>query len=359
MKERNNSLDLYRVLCMFLITTIHIIGYGNLMPSNSVNAFLVDLIEVLQYFSISGFTLISGFFLVNKTSTKDKIISFIPLIFFYSVTIFLISLTFNRNFTVPVLAKVFLPTAFVHYWYPVNYLFLLLLVPFLNQFIHSLSRIRLLSFISVLTFITSVFYHFSPFVDPTTYIGHYSHSILWFVLLYFISAYIRIYGVKHKKLFGPVMFFVCGALIFALRIKAEHRIFDYINVLMYNSILSLLFTVSSFIMFTNFKIRFGKRMSSVLSYCMPAVFVVYLIQEHIAVRDTLWKFVNINKWAGSVWLIPIMISVFLALLIIAVILNAVYQLAHKLFIGKLENVALKICDHIEDTIKSKYFEYSN
>lgn len=67
----------------------------------------------------------------------------------------------------------------------------------------------------------------------------------------------------------------------------------------------------------------------------------------------------INKWAGSVWLIPIMISVFLALLIIAVILNAVYQLAHKLFIGKLENVALKICDHIEDTIKSKYFEYSN
>lgn len=341
------------MLCMFLITTIHIIGYGSLVASNPVNAFLVDLIEVLQYFSISGFTLISGFFLVNKTSTKDKIISFIPLVFFYSVTIFLISLTFSRSISVPILAKVFLPISFVHYWYPVNYLFLLLLIPFFNQFIHSLSRIRLLSFIFVLTFITSVFYHLSPFVDPTTYIGHYSHSILWFILLYFISAYIRIYGVKHKKLFGPIMFFVCGVLIFAIRIKAEHRIFDYVNLLMYNSILSLLFTVSSFIMFTNFKISFGKQISSVLSYCMPAVFVVYLIQEHISVRETLWNFVDINKWAGSPWLIPIMIFVFLGLLVIAVILNAVYQFAHKLVIGKLENAVLKMCDNIKRSIKSK------
>ena len=87
---------------MFLITTIHIIGYSNLSPNNAYNAFFVDLLEVLQYFSISGFTLISGYFLCNKESTERKTVSFVLQLSFISILILFSSLLFSsllyRNF---------------------------------------------------------------------------------------------------------------------------------------------------------------------------------------------------------------------------------------------------------------------
>jgi surface polysaccharide O-acyltransferase-like enzyme len=69
MKERNYSLDLYRIICMFLITTIHIFGYSNIMDSVSYtdfNFYFINFIKTLQSFSINGFVLISAYFLVNN-----------------------------------------------------------------------------------------------------------------------------------------------------------------------------------------------------------------------------------------------------------------------------------------------------
>lgn len=245
-----------------------------------------------------------------------------------------------------IIVRSFFPFAFAHYWYPINYLLLLLLVPFLNKFAHSLCKKQLLIFIYILAFITSIYFHFSPFTEPTPYIGHYSHSILWFILLYFIAAYLKLHGVKRHTFFGPIMFLVCCVLIFVFRIIGDHKIFSYIDLLSYNSILSLLFTVSSFITFSNLHINLGKTLSNGLSYCMPSVFVIYLIQEHDTVRIVLWNFVNITKWSESMWLFPIMLFVFIALFIVALLLNSLYQLAHKLFINRIENFVLKIYDRI-------------
>ena len=346
MRARNNSLDLYKILCMFLITTIHIIGYSGISPTNTFNAFLVDFLEVLQYFSISGFTLITGYFLVDKKSTKAKVFNFIFLVSFFSIIIYLISLLFKPQFSLSLIIRSFFPIIFAHYWYPINYLCLLILVPFLNQFARSLCKKQFLLFICVLAFITSTFFHLSPFVEPTPYIGHYSHSILWFVLLYFIAAYIKLHGIKRRIFFGPVMFLVCGTLIFVFRIIGGYKIFSYINLLSYNSVLSLLFTVSSFITFSNIHINLGRTLNNCLSYCMSSVFVIYLLQEHNAVRKLLWDFVNITKWSESIWLLPIILFVFIVLFILALILNLLYQLAHKLFINRIEKNALKIYDRI-------------
>lgn len=344
MKSRNHSLDLYRILCMFLITTIHIIGYSEISPTNSFNAFLIDFIEVLQHFSISGFTLISGYFLIGKVSTKSKVIEFIFLVVFFSITIFLFTLLFNPEISLYVLLKSFFPFTLTHYWYPINYLLLLLLAPFLNQFAYTMAKKQFLTFLCVLAFITSVFFHFAPLINPLDYVGHYSRSILWFILLYFIAAYLKIHGVDRRNFFGPIIFLVCGVLIFVLRIFDGHQILNYIHLTSYSSVLSLLFTVSSFITFLNFNINLGKVLSNCLSYCMSSLFVIYLIQEHEAVRTPLWNFVNINSWSESLWLIPIILFVFLALFIAALIFNLLYKLAHKLFIGRMEKFVMKLFD---------------
>lgn len=84
---------------------------------------------------------------------------------------------------------------------------------------------------------------------------------------------------------------------------------------------------------------------------MPAVFVIYLIQEHTAVRSNLWNFINIAKWAETPWLLPIIVFVFLSLAVAALLLNLLYQLAHKLFIKKAETTILNIFITVREKLK--------
>ena len=186
---------------------------------------------MLQHFSISGFTLITGYFLVEKRTTKTKIVNFVFLVSFFSIIIYLASILFNPQTSLAIIIRSIFPFSFAHYWYSINYVFLLLLVPFLNKFAHSLCKKQFFIFICILAFITSTYFHLSPFVEPTPYIGHDTHSILWFILLYFIAAYIKLHGIKRNIFFGPIMFLVCGILIFVFQIIGEHKIFNYINLL--------------------------------------------------------------------------------------------------------------------------------
>lgn len=350
MKERNVSLDLYRMLCMFLITTIHMIGYSGLTSTTPVNTFLLKLICTLQRFSISGFTLITAYFLVTAESTARKTISFVLRLLFFSVAILTIYYLIVPNMRTFLLRKSFLPFLYGHYWYPLPYLILLLLAPSLNRIVHALSKKDLLSLILVLSFAICVFFPLSgrhSNVGTAVYIGHESHSLLWFILLYLIAACIRTHGVHRPVFWGPVLFFGCIAYIFILPLllgnSAAQKLISPAN----NSLLSLLITVSSFIMAVNIKLNFGRVMNQVVTYCAPALFVVYLIQEHEAVREPLWNLVNISRWADSPYLIPIMILVFLLLFAGALFLDLLYRIAHKLIIGRVENLIFclyrKIC----------------
>lgn len=113
MKTRNIALDLYRIFCMFLITTIHMVNYSDLMtviPGGHLNFWLVNGIQVLQVFSISGFTLISAYYLVDKPFRLRRILRFALTVIFFSVVIYLLSLILVRpGFSVLLAAKSFSP----------------------------------------------------------------------------------------------------------------------------------------------------------------------------------------------------------------------------------------------------------
>lgn len=334
MKTRNTALDVYRILCMFLITTIHIINYSGLMealPDRHLNFWLVNGIQVLQVFSISGFTLISSYYLVDKPFRLNRILRFAMMVIFFSIVIYMLSLVLvGRNFSLLLLVKSFFPLTTYHYWYPVNYLFLLALSPFLNKLIGTLTQKKLLVGLGVLALICSVYFHLNPFTDAATFLGHHTHNLLWFVLLYGIAAYLKRYGVKHPKLLGIGMFVVTGVILYVLQAANNNafglvdsypiirKLLQKVDLLSYNSVLSLLFTVSSFVLFTQIRLTPPKWLAKALTFTVPAVFVIYLFQEHNAIRDALWALVGIKGWAESYWLVPMMLACFGALFAIAV-----------------------------------------
>ncbi len=370
MKDRNISIDIYRILCMFLITTIHIISYSGLItfiPQTHLNFYIVNIIQTFQSFSISGFTMISAYFLIDRVSTTKKLINFILQLWFFSILIFFISLIFiSRDIKITTVLYSFFPLIFNHYWYPVNYVILLILAPFLNKAFKALTKNEMLVLLIILSSVVSLFFNIDPFFSPADFIGHQTHSLLYFILLYLIAAYIKIYGVKRPKIFGLGVFSVTALMLFIVYIVTNNgfgrlierhliinTVLEHVNILEYNSILPLLLTVSSFIMFTNINITYKKRISKPLLFCIPATFVIYLFQEHCAVRPYIWNFVNITKWAESYMLVPVIILIFIAIWCISIILNLMYQFFSKIIIVRMENLILNLIEKLKLYFKGK------
>lgn len=359
-KERNISLDLYRFLCMFLITTTHITGYCNLIGAVvawKFNFYILHILYAFQRFSITGFVLISAYFLVETTDTAKKIIKFWLQTVFFSIAIFgLTCLFIPSSFSWKYLLKSVFPVLTYHYWYPVSYIILLIFAPFLNKFAKSITKSQLLSAILLLSFFVSVFFPLNPFFDPSVFLGHPSHSILWFLLLYLIAAYIRLYGVKRAVLFGPVCFLICGILLFLLfigrrfainaSIHAVIQILDKVDLLSYNSLLPLLFSVSSFITFLHLKISLPKWLIKVVNFLVPTTFGIYLVQEHNALRQPLWNFFRLQHYADGPWLLPMIVLAFFAIWGAAIAVYLLFRLAHKLFLCKLEQTLVQLTQRL-------------
>lgn len=365
--KRNISLDLYRVLCMFLITTIHIVGYSDLegaISDNHFNFYLILVLQVIQKIAINGFVLISAYFLVSVKTVTKKIISFWLQLLFISISILLLSIIFDSpSLTVSLLVQSFFPVLGNHYWYPINYIILLLFVPFFNNAILAMSKRQFELCIVLLVSVVAVFFHINPFFNPDIFIGHYSHSLLWFFVLYFIGAYLRLYGISVSWSNVWLILFLSSILLMGSiaiennvlfnitgRLSIVKKILNRMCLTQSNSILALLLTVYSFILFANFKIPSTKALSAIFNFLAPTVFYIYLIQEHNVIRQPLWNGVNIERWANSYWLFAIMIAIFICLWIASILLYLFYRLMHKIFLGKLEVWIFNCCERIKSVI---------
>lgn len=369
-QQRNIALDLYRLLCMFLITTVHILCYsdiGIVAQPGHYNFYISNGLYVLQRFCITGFVLISAYFLVNAMDVEKKAVSFLLRVSFSAVVILLFAGCFNPDaFSRKLILKSVFPVLTYHYWYPVSYMILLLFAPMLNKFVRSLSGKELLCSILLLAFFVSGFFHINPLFDPETFVGHPSHGLIWFILLYLIAAYIRLHGVHRPVLFGGVTFLISGILLFFVFMTGQiaslnqapwarfvQQFLSKVDLRSYNSVLSLVFSVSSFVMFLNFKLPAGKWSSRVVGFLAPTVFGIYLIQEHNAVRELLWKTVNIERWEQSPWFLLVCVLVFLCLWVGAVLLHQLYRIAHKLFLGEMEDKLLALVVRVRDFVLRK------
>lgn len=368
--KRNISLDLYRILCMFLITTIHIVGYSNLtdvIPHNHFNSYVILVLQVFQKIAINGFILISAYFLVSAKTATKKIISFWLQLLVASVCILLISVIFvSPNLPISLLAKSLFPILTNHYWYPTNYIILLLFVPFFNKAILAMDKRQFKVCIVLLAGVATFFFHVNPFFNPEIYIGHESHSLLWFFTLYFIGAYLRLYGVSVSRWIVWCTLLLSGILLLgsiALENNAlfnitgsfsfVKKVINHMHLTQNNSILALLFTVCSFVIFKNMNLPSSKALSAIFAFLAPTVFGIYLIQEHDAIRQFLWDTVHIEQWATSYGLFAIMIGIFLCIWAFSILLYLFYQLMHKLFVNKIEDCIVNYWEKIKSVVSKR------
>lgn len=219
--------------------------------------------------------------------------------FFYSTSLYLIFLCFGREFNLSECIKAFIPFTFNQYWFVTCYATLFILIPFINIFTRNATKEQYFKLLVILLVLWSVIPSLI-FIPPLYGNKWYFSSLGWFILLYLVSGYIRLYGlmrkITNKKLFTitGIMLFVIFVWIIFCNIQFSigntwwRHLFYFSEM---NSITIFLISVSIFCLFLKIQVN----NNYIINFIASCMFGVYLIHDNNYVRPWLWK----NFWEVS------------------------------------------------------------
>ena len=278
---------------MLLIVAHHYVVNSGVLDvmyqhSLSVNSILLFLFGMWGKIGINCFVLITGYFMCKSNITVKKFLKLVLEVEFYRVVIYLIFIASGyESFSLTGVVKAILPITSIGTNFTGCYLVFYLYIPFLNILVRNMSEKQHLALLG-LVFFTYIFMGTLPKFDVTM------NYVSWFICLYFIAAYVRLYPKKvfeKAKLWG-----VCTTVLAILCIlsvlccvwvgaRIDKQIALYF-VTDSNTILAVCIGVSSFLFFKNLKIK----QSRVINTIAASTFGVLMIHANSdTMRKWLWQ----------------------------------------------------------------------
>ena len=276
---------------MFFILMFHFSDWGGLINIDSCipNKILGCFFNLFGNFGVNLFVLISGYFLINSKFKFKKLLKLTTEVFFYSVTLYIVCIFLKiTTFSIEEFKKVIFPISYNMYWFATTYIGLYLLSPFINKLLNNISRTEHKNLIYLLIILLSII---PTLLIDSTFINS---DLMWFVLLYIISAYIQKYQISYnnnKKLLisiiclFSIMFAISVAL--AVPLKLEVKYFTHLNKM--NSTIMLAVSILTFMLFKNLKVPDNK----IIPFVSKSTFGIYLI--HINTHLRVYLFNSILK----------------------------------------------------------------
>ena len=317
-ESRNYSLDLLRIVCMLMIVFMHMQTHGGieqLWCNTQYISLIMRWMTIVSSCAVNIFVMISGYYLSNQGVKLTSLVKTIIQVLFYSWTICVVLLFTKRlNPSSEDLIKSICPISFRKYWFATSYVGLCLISPFINNSLKFMNKRQHCSLIVLLLIMMSVVSDIIP--GSSAFNVDSGYSIVWFVVLYIISSYIRKYvdleKVSRKRLVR--VFFICSIFIlFSTKILASlierysflSRVLFDTYYCRYNSILIVIESCCLFLIFLKIKV-IKKWEIGCISFFAPLSFGVYLISDNNPLRDIIWKFVRyFGAFDISIAMIPI------------------------------------------------------
>ena len=294
-KSRNYGIDALRILAMFMVTVLHVLGQGGALSASSrvsIDHYNVAwLMEIAAYGAVDIYALISGYVGVNSRSRCSKIMllrlqtSFWALIivavfaFFPPVSPLAEEVTGNSWF------NACFPMMTDMYWYITCYFGLLFFKPLLDAAVHHTSEKRFYIFLAAIF----VFFLTLPMFKDTIKIPYMGlgggYSLIWLIALYLIGGFFRKYDIPSKI---PGQFALLAALLALLFTWIAKIELQWSQLVSYVSPTVFITSVGLFIAFSKLNVR-HKVPQKIISILSPATLGVYIIH----VNPFIWK--NIIK----------------------------------------------------------------
>lgn len=354
--KRESNIELLRIVLMFMIITHHIIVHGfglkNLEQSNyeiSSSSYIIIFVECFVVIAVNTFVFISGYFGIKFRLTT--ILSFIFQALIYSIFIFFIFYYLNPPTKWRWLPFIYslIPISTNLWWFLSAFLGLYFIAPFINKGVELINRKELQVLLVGLLF----FDCFAGFLFNTFSASGYTVSHL--LTIYLVGRYINIYKLNIRNplrylVLLSLLLFVCCVLVLKLDrlnfiwVALGYTKFSVVfKLFYYNNPILILSSILLFFTFKNLKIQ-----SSVINVVSSSVFGIYLIHDHIFVRDEISQFVRQLKVEYS----GIILGVFITTLIFVIFTLAVLiELGRKYLFDGLTN---KLIDRIDKEIVERH-----
>lgn len=334
--QRNAGVELLRIFAALSVVFGHFINVSGLRPFEMYGGgIIINGLRIFTYPAVDVFVIISGYFLcLNNKRTLGKLSTLIFQTAFVYAFLFLakfIMSLYNVELNAVVPVKWFIPL----------YITLYCISPFINAALTSLNKKQLTYMIIALLFFFSVL----PVVDCITTSAGYNlglstvatngsnagYSILNFVVVYCVGAYIRI-SELHKKLSSWIVFIVILLCFIAIRLLSliPYSMTPFNVAGWYDSIFVIILAASYLIL--SLKINMGGKVSKVIVNLAKANFICYLL--HYA----LLRFANPHDVLvlPTYKALPIMILFCFAIYLLSWMLWLFYNLVFNWLVKKLD-----------------------
>lgn len=197
-KERSSNLELFRIITMFFIVAHHYVVNSGLTaqdviyanPTSAKSIFLL-LFGAWGKSGINCFVLFSGYFMCKSKITLKKFLKLFLEWKFYSIIIYLIFLiTGYVDFDITELLKIIIPVYTISTNFTSCYMVFFLSIPFLNILVNNMNE-KQHTYLLIWCFFTYILLGTIPKFSITM------NYVSWFIILYLISSYIRLYPKKY------------------------------------------------------------------------------------------------------------------------------------------------------------------
>lgn len=296
-KRRMANYELLRILAMLMVITLHYLNHTGslLVPGEAADGRRIagSLIEAFCIVAVNVYVLISGYFLVEAGFKVKRILILVCQVWFYALLIPVIMLgtgIFGGEGGIYRLVQYVLPLQTEHYWFATSYVLLYLFTPLLNVAVKSMGKRQLQVTVAGLLLLFCGVKSVMP-IELVT--DRYGYDFGWFLCIYLVAAYIRLYGngwlATAKRAWMTyvgcaVAIFTIGVVAWGLNEKIGFLAYYSAVPYHYNFVLCLLGAVALFIAFGYVEIPNG-RLAEYICRLSPLTFGVYLFHEHIDIRN--------------------------------------------------------------------------
>lgn len=284
MKDRQQNFELLRIIAMFLIVISHVVTHfimADKLQLSVMNTFLLTLLRSFIYICVNVYIIITGYFSINTKQLKfRKVLNVVLLPGFISAILLTILMAVGRiDFDIwRILGKLF-ATFRGEYWFISNYFALYLFIPLLNKILHAFTKKDLQNFIFLTFLVGSVWQFFIPSKQIIAFNSGF--SLIFFIFLYFVGAYIRLYGPFVRAFTGKQylgVYVMVGLLTGILQFFIPQ--IDFLN---YNGPFELMMSYAFFMFISKIKVH-----STIINYIATYTLSVYLVHEQGQMRTLIW-----------------------------------------------------------------------
>lgn len=354
-QERNYGIDLLRIVAIYMILILHILGQGGVLKNIWIEADCYEAawtMELMAYCAVNCYALISGYVGLNSRFKLSNLFLLWGQVVFISVASLAIFACAGTDITGSNLLHACLPVASGTYWYFTAYFCLYLLTPFINKLIQEMSGKALGCLSIILLFLFS----FMPTVlRRDMFLIDNGYSPVWLGVLYIFGAILgkykdRIRTNKWVLLGGyvaAVAFTVVSKFVlFHLNFFYGFTLYDDFILIRYNSPTMVIAAVCLLLLFANLNV---KKISKVIKLLAPATFGVYIIHTEPFIWEHLLadRFYFLTK-LGPLTFVPIVIGSAFGIYLVCTIIELV-----RMYVFKLCRIP-KLCKKLEEVFRKVF-----